>query len=213
MSMIKNPLSSYKANKLYDEIHALFIRDIFDEATQKWEELLELYPQHTKTHLLLATIQANRWHHQAARDRYNQILSYAMNKEALLWRADSAYTLEQYEEALEDYLTLYEKSLSSTRYLIALWNTYHALWLEKISLRYHTMAVKQSSADIDANLWLAQQLLNMGQYKEARWYTAVAKDSYYKNKKKLSRDVLVQIQSIEKNIDKAVKQHAKKHKS
>lgn len=207
------PFSSYKANKAFEEIKQHFIRDEYDEAEKKAKALLEQSPNHTKTILLLAQIAYNRHHFQQARERYNKVLEYTSDTEARFGRAQCSFDLHHYEEALDDYLYLYETSFKTTTYLLKLGETFHRLGLQKIALRYYEKAVKQSPNSIEAHLHMAEHLLTLGRYEDARTHTATAKNIYYQHKHELAPEVLTNISDLDSTIEHHMskgKKHTKK---
>lgn len=194
-------LKWYKADKKYDEIHALFLRDEYKEAEEMALDLLKGKEDHVKTILLVAQIAWNEDHYQKAREWYNKALHYdQFSKEGLLWRAKSSYQLYNFEDALNDYLTLYEKSFKTTDYLIALWDTYQKINLQKIALRYYKKAVKSSPWSIPAHLGLWYQYIILGAYHRAKDCITKAKEMYYAHKKEFDEVVLKNIEWLEEQL-------------
>lgn len=207
------PLTNYKAGKLYEEVHTHFIRDEYEDAEKKAKRLLEAYPQHTKTLLLLAQISFNRHKYQRARERYNKILEYTADTEARFGRAQSSFLLRKYEDALNDYLFLYETSFKAVTYLVKLGETFHALWLEAVALRYYQKAVTLAPTSIEAHMGLAQHLVFLGRYTDARDHTAHAKNLYYQHKNQITADVLVSIETLDHKIESHIKKKPTKKKA
>jgi len=194
-------LQSYKADKEYEEIHALFLRDNYIEAEEKSVELLKKYPEHIKTLLLVAQIARHEEHFQKSWEWYNKVLHVQKNhKEWLLGRARSSYQLYNFEDALEDYLTLYETSFNNTEYLISLWDVYQKINLQKIALRYFQKAVKQAPKNIHAHIWVGYQYIILGQYGNAKEHITIAKEIYYDNKKLHEESVLENIEGLEEQL-------------
>ncbi|USN55891.1 MAG: hypothetical protein H6765_04940 [Candidatus Peribacteria bacterium] len=85
------------------------------------EELHKNFPKHIDTILLIAQVHTKRNHLDKAVERYNKALDLEnLNTNARLGKAEALYLQFHYEEALNEYLTLYELSFNTTKYLIKL---------------------------------------------------------------------------------------------
>jgi predicted Zn-dependent protease len=120
MKRLKTLLES-PTDTQYEQAHQLFLHDRVDEAEQEALELIKTYAKHTQTYFLLAQIARNGRHYQRAWERYNKVLSYEKsNDKARLGRARANFECYRFEDALDDYLTLYEYSFGSVDYLVSL---------------------------------------------------------------------------------------------
>lgn len=200
MQRIKNLIKS-PADLQYNQMHKMFLHDRSDEAENEWVTLLKKYPSHTKTHFLLAQIARNERHYQRAREWYQKVLSYApTNTKARLWRARSNFELYRFEDALDDYLTLYETSFANVDYLVSLGDCYQKLNLHLIALRYYTKAVKLDPKSIKAHLGLGYEYIIDGHYAQAAESVRKAKELYYANKYEYDTWVVDNIFDLEKHV-------------
>ncbi len=179
----------------------LFLHNDFKESEIALQKILDYYPQHLPSILLLAQIAWDQDHYQKSREYYNKALHfYPASKEARLWRAKSSYNLYRFEDALDDYLTLYEHSFKSIEYLLALGDVYQKLNLQIIALRYYQKALKQGKKKVQVYIALAYQHIIMWSYKLAAEHITQAKELYYENKASYPQSLLEDIQQWEKTL-------------
>lgn len=203
----------YKADKKYEEIHALFLHDDYEQAEKDAVELLKKKPDHIKTLLLVAQMAWNQDHYQKSWERYNKVVHYSpLHKDWLLWRAQSSYQMYNFEHALDDYLTLYEISFKNTEYLIKLADIYQKINLQLISLRFYKKAVKQSPKSINAHLWAWYQHIILWQYWKANKHIIQAKEVYYEDKKAHEKATLENIEWMEEHLNQLMLEPKKKTK-
>lgn len=200
MKRIENLLGSSTDVK-YEQAHQLFLHDRIDEAEQETVEIVKKYPTHTKAYFLLAQIARNGRHYQRAREHYNKVLTFEKsNTKARLWRARANFECYRFEDALDDYLTLYEHSFSTVDYLVSLGDCYQKLNLHVIALRYYTKAVSLDPKSIKAHLWLGYEYIIDGQYGNAADAVHKAKELYYANKYQYDTGVVDNIFDLEKHV-------------
>lgn len=199
--------------KDFANMHKAFLRDDYVEAEKIGSGILDEDPDHTKTQLLIAQIAWNQEHYKKSRERYNKVvLAHPTHTEWRLGRAKSSYELFNFEDALDDYLTLYETSFRNTDYLVALGNTYQKLNLHGIALRYYEKATKQSPGHIKAHVGLGYQYLIMGFYKKAKEEAEIAKDLYYKHKYEYDTNVVDNIFWLEEQVSLLTKDDEEEEK-
>lgn len=188
-------------SKEYDAMHQAFLHDDYEEAEKLWHAILEEKPEHVNTMMLIAQMARNQEHYKKAEEWYAKVVhAHPSNNEARLGRAKCSYELFNFEDALDDYLTLYEESFKNTDYLVALADTYQKLNLHTIALRYYTKAVEQTPTHIKAHVWLGYQYLIMGFYKKAKEEAETAKDLYYKHKYDYDTNVVDNIFWLEEQV-------------
>jgi len=194
-------MKARKIEKEYAAMHAAFLHDDYEEAEKMWHEILEKSEWHVKTMMLIAQMAWNQEHFKKSREWYGKVIhDHPANKDARLWRAKCAYELFNFEDALDDYLTLYETSFKTTDYLVSLWDTYQKLNLHVIALRYYEKAVKQSPDHIKGHVGLGYQYLIMWFYKRAKEEAELAKDLYYKHKYEYDTNVVDNIFWLEEQV-------------
>lgn len=190
-----------KADKKYEKVYYHFLRDNFKETEKLAHELLDEHPDHIKTLLLMARLAEKKDHFQQAREWYNKVLKVdADNQQAVEWRAHALYRLFKFEEALEDYLYLYETHTSNEKYLIALWDVFQKLNLQHIALRYYKKAVQKNDKNVDAYIWLWYQYIILWEYTHAQDNVTRAKDLYYEHKDNYDSALVDTIDNLEKQL-------------
>lgn len=198
----RTPLSS-DADKQYQEMYELFLKDNFVGANKLGEKILKDNPTHEKTLLLLGQIALQRELWPRAREWYNKVLeSTPWSTIARLWRADASFGKKSFEAALEDYIRLYESTRKVFPHLTKLANTYAALHLDHIALRYYQKAVDFAPADLEARFFLTKHLLKLRHYKEAAEKLQATKDRYYHHKAEYRPSVLEEIMHLEQQVHK-----------
>lgn len=206
----RTPLSS-DADKQYKEMYELFLKDNFAGANKLGEKILKDTPSHEKTLLLLGQIALQRKLWPRAREWYNKVLEFsAWSAVARLGRADASFGKKSFEAALEDYILLYESSRKVFPHLTKLANTYAALHLDHIALRYYQKAVDFAPADIEARFLLTKHLLKLRHYKEADEKIQATKDRYYHHKAEYRPSVLEEIMQLEQQVHKHIHTRPKK---
>ena len=195
-------------------MYELFLQDNFVAANKLGEKILKDEPTHEKTLLLLGQIALQRKLWPRARERYNKTLeTYTTSSIARLWRADAAFWKKMYEAALEDYLLLYENSRKNFPYMAKLGNTYAALHLDRIALKYYEKSVDISPQDIESRFLLTKHLLKLRHYKEAEQHIQSTKDRYYHHKSSYRPSVLEEITQLEQQVHKHLHGRPKKQKT
>lgn len=195
----------------FDRVHQLFLHDRLEEAEKEALEIVKNHPTHTKTHFILAQIARNGRHYQRAWERYNKVLSFDENNtNARLGRARANFECYRFEDALDDYLTLYEHSFGNVEYLVSLWDCYQKINLHVIALRYYAKAVALDPKSIKAHLWLWYEYIINGQYAAAADSVRKAKDLYYANKYEYDTWVVDNIFDLEKHVQMVTGESEKK---
>lgn len=209
----RTPLST-DADKQYQEMYELFLQDNFVGANKLGEKILKDKPTHEKTLLLLWQIAIQRKYRSRARERYNKTLeTYTTSTVARLWRADASFWKKMYEAALEDYLILYESTRKGFAHMNKIANTYAALKLDHVALRYYHKAVDFAPQDIEARFSLVKHLLKLRHYKEANGQIQETKDRYYHHKASYRPRVFEEITQLEQKIHKHVHPSSKEKQS
>ena len=195
-------MNSYKADKDYQELYELFLHDEYEQVEKQSVYLFKKYPDHKKTMELLAQIAWNQWHYQRARERYNKLLtSHPGDSWARLWRAKCFFALYKFEDALVDYMHLYEHSFWNAEFLLSIADTYQKLNLQVLALHYYEQCVEKAPSMIKAHVWLGYQYIILGHYADAQKHAEIAKDLYYKNKKEYDTNTVDNIFELEGQID------------
>ena len=197
---LRNPLVS-SADKDYQDMYELYLKDNFAWANKLWLTILKTTPKHEKTLVLLAQIALQKKQRSRARERYNKLLEITpSSSSARMWRADASFGKKDYEAALDDYLLLYEATRKRFTALTKLGHTYAALQLDTIALRYYQQAVRLDNADMDARFALIKQYIKLRHYKDAEQEIQEAKDRYYHHKKQYRHQVFDEIVMREQRI-------------
>lgn len=208
---IRNPLTAHEADKAYDTMYELFLHDNFAAANKEGHKILQKFPEHEATLLLLGQIATIKKQRSAARERYNKILEKDTgNSKALLGRADASFGKKRYEAALQDYLSLYESSWKNFPYMTKLAASYAALKLDRIALTYYSKAVQILDRDLEAHFACIRHCIKLRHYKDAEQKLQTAKDIYYSHKGDYTEKQFAEINGLEKLIGKYIHRGTKK---
>jgi tetratricopeptide (TPR) repeat protein len=192
-------------------MYELFLKDNFSAANKLGETILKTNATHEATLLLLGQIALQRKQRERARERYNKTLeTYPTSSTARVGRADASFGKKTYEAALEDYLFLYENARKNFPYMTKLGNTYAALQLPHIALKYYQKAVNIAPQDIESRFALTRHLLKLRHYKEAYSQIQATKDRYYHHKSSYRPSVFEEITQLEQQINKHLHGRGKK---
>gem|GEM_PF-7084098 len=97
---------------------------------------------------------------------------------------------------------LYENAWKNFPYMAKLGNTYAALHLDHIALKYYQKAVDIAPQDIESRFLLTKHLLKLRHYKEANDQIQSTKDRYYHHKTSYRPVVLEEITQLEQQTHK-----------
>lgn len=200
----RNPLTN-DADTQYDSMYELFLQDNFTEANKRGQTILKTTPNHEKTILLLGQIALQRKQRPRARERYNKLLETTPGLTAArVWRAEASFGKKKYEDALHDYLYLYENSRKTFARRAKLAQCYAALWLNTIALTYYQKAAELTPQDMEIRFWLIKHLLKLRHYKDAYTQVQDTKDRYYHHKSEYRTTILDEIIALEHLVTKHV---------
>ena len=170
----------WKEEEGYAKLEQLFLRNADDQAFTLGEDIHTHFPTHIPTMLLLARLHLKHNHFDKAHERYTKILVIdALHTDARLGRAEASLAEDETEDALLDYLQLYETSFNTTSYLIALGHCFEKINLHQIAHRYYEKAVNQSPWELKALVAFGNHLMLTGQWKSAQVQCLRAKKIYY----------------------------------
>lgn len=200
-NLFVNPLNVFNKDEEYEHAYQLFIRDQFDDALLALDALIKKSADHHKALMLIAEIHKKLEHYDKADEYFSKILKlYGDDDEARAGKAESLYFLTHYEEALDEYLTLFERHpLTSERY-IAIGSCYGKLSLHLLAKRYLSRALKLFPYVLKVFLAYAHEMSDTAQYKEAYEHIQKAKELYYQNKSSYDKKVLEDIETLEDEV-------------
>ncbi|MEY3197601.1 MAG: hypothetical protein RL023_154 [Candidatus Parcubacteria bacterium] len=201
-----NPLTAFSKDEDYDHAYQLFIRDDFDGALTALDTLVKKSPEHKKALMLTAEIHKKQEHYDKADEFFSKVLKLdGDSDDARAGKAESLYFLTNYEAALDEYLTLFERHPLTSEWYIAVGSTYGKLNLHLLAKRYLARALKLFPYVLKVFVAYAHEMADTAQWKEANDHIQKAKELYYQNKSSYDKKVLEDIEKLDDEVKEKMK--------